>query len=132
MQLGFHSVFFFNILCSSTWYQSFNDSTMASHSSLPTRLTSSSHHPILPMVIPCTLAHLNIRLNHTNYTFWRFQILPTVRAHDLEGFLFGTKIKPKEFIIDPLDSNSTLNNPDYFFPDPSRSIFDELALVFHH
>ena len=34
--------------------------------------------------------------------------------HDLEGFLFGTKIKPKEFIIDPLDLNTTLNNPDYF------------------
>ena len=89
-------------------------STMASHFSSPTRLTSSSHHPILLMVIPSTRAPLNIRLNYTNYTFWRFQILSAVRAHDLEGFLFGTKIKPKEFIIDLLDSNTTLNNPDYF------------------
>ena len=36
-----------------------------------------------------------------------------MRAHDLEGFLFGTNIKPKEFIIEPLDSNTTLNNPYY-------------------
>ena len=28
--------------------------------------------------------------------------------------LFGTKIKPKEFIIHLFDSNTTLNNPDYF------------------
>ena len=67
----------------------------------------------LPMVIPSTLAPLSIRLDRLNHAFWRSQILPTVRAHDLEGFLLGTRLKPTEFLSYSTTCHDPIRNPDY-------------------
>ncbi|PON91412.1 Zinc finger, CCHC-type, partial [Trema orientale] len=40
-------------------------------------------------------------------------ILPAVRAHDLDGFLFGTRIRPDAFVPDPDRPNFSINNPAY-------------------
>ncbi|KAF4380306.1 hypothetical protein F8388_024599 [Cannabis sativa] len=41
-----------------------------------------------------SLAPLTIKLERTNYPYWRSQALPAFRAHDLEGYVLGTKPYP--------------------------------------
>ncbi|KAK6160095.1 hypothetical protein DH2020_003476 [Rehmannia glutinosa] len=38
-----------------------------------------------------------IRLERTNYNFWKVQVLTTVRAHGFEDFLFGTSTPPAKY-----------------------------------
>ena len=65
------------------------------------------------MVTPSTLAPINIKLDRSNYLFWKTQILPVARAHDLEAFLFGTKSKPNEVIADSSNPVVSINNLEY-------------------
>ncbi|KAF4386292.1 hypothetical protein G4B88_003509 [Cannabis sativa] len=44
-----------------------------------------------PVSILQSLAPLTLKLDRGNYTFWKSQVLPSLRAHDLEGFVLGTK-----------------------------------------
>ena len=74
---------------------------------------SSSSQSIIPMAIPSTLPSISIKLDRSNYMFWKSQILPAARAHDLEVFLLSPKPKPDEFIVDSTNSNVLLTNPDY-------------------
>ena len=64
-------------------------------------------------MIPSTLTPINIKLDRSNYMFWKSQILPAARAHDLEAFLLGTKLKPSEHIADPSAPFATVVNPEY-------------------
>ena len=73
----------------------------------------SSSQSIIPMAIPSTLPSISIKLDRSNYMFWKSQILPTARTHDMEMFLLGTKPKLDEFIVDSANSNVLLTNPDY-------------------
>ncbi|TXG59508.1 hypothetical protein EZV62_014081 [Acer yangbiense] len=41
---------------------------------------------------------LPIKLNQNNFVYWKAQILPIVRAFDLEELLFGPVISPKKYI----------------------------------
>ncbi|KAF4355480.1 hypothetical protein F8388_015234 [Cannabis sativa] len=41
-----------------------------------------------------SLAPLTIKLDRSNYPYWRSQALPALRAHDLEGYVLGTKHCP--------------------------------------
>lgn len=61
----------------------------------------------VPMAIPVvnfgklfssTLIPLAVKLDQNNFFLWRSQVLPAVRAHDLEGFLNGTRLPPPELI----------------------------------
>ena len=74
---------------------------------------SSSSQSIIPMAIPSTLPSISIKLDQSNYMFWKSHILPTARAHDLEVFLLSLKPKPDEFIVDSTNSNVLLTNLDY-------------------
>ena len=65
------------------------------------------------MVIPSTLAPINIKLDRLNYMFWKSQILPAARAHDLEAFLLITKSKPNEVIADSSNPVVSINNLEY-------------------
>ena len=89
---------------------------MASYTSSRSCLISSPapFPSTFPMVVPSTLAHLNIILDSLNYTFWKSQILPSVRAHDLKGFLLGTPIKLDEYIVDSINPQAVLQNLDHF------------------
>ena len=60
---------------------------------------------------------LTLHLDRTNYNFWRAQVLLSVRAHNLEGFLFGTIQPPAQFVdvFDPNGGQAMIRtlNPDY-------------------
>ena len=68
------------------------------HQSLPSSQSISG-------AFPSTLPSTSIRLNQSNYNHWRSQILPTVRAYDLENYLLGTITPPIKFMND----QSTVN-----------------------
>ena len=82
-------------------------------SNFPSYTVTSFSLPTLPMVIPSTLAPINIKLNRSNYLFWKTQILPAARAYDLEAFLLGTKSKPNEVIVDSSNPTVSINNLEY-------------------
>ena len=86
---------------------------MAFSPSFPSCAISSPFSHTIPMVIPSTLTPLNIRLNRSNYAFWKSRIIPVVRVHDLNGILLGTRIIPQEFITNPANPRSVQNNPEY-------------------
>ena len=67
------------------------------------------------MAMPSVLPPVLIKLDRTNYLFWKSQILPTLRAHDLESFLLSTKLKPEKYIADSADADqsSPRINPAY-------------------
>ena len=82
---------------------------MASYPSSPSYIITYLFSITSPMVIPSTLNPTNIKLNRSNFLYWKFQILPIVKAHGLEDFLFGTKLKPYEVIIGPGNSSASLS-----------------------
>ncbi|KAF4353577.1 hypothetical protein G4B88_013066 [Cannabis sativa] len=45
-----------------------------------------------------SLAPLTIKLDRTNYPYWKSQALPALRAHDLEGYVIGTRVCPPQFV----------------------------------
>ncbi|PON84716.1 hypothetical protein TorRG33x02_195430 [Trema orientale] len=63
-----------------------------------------SYAPLSPLAVlpPLALfqifAPLTINLEHRNYSFWQSQVLPVIRAHELEGYLLGTKPCPPQFV----------------------------------
>lgn len=67
----------------------------------------------LPYPLFQPLAPLTLKLECHNYFFWRSQVLPAVRAHDLDGFLFGTKTCPPRY------ADNTIGGPD---PDDPRQV----------
>ncbi|PON60964.1 hypothetical protein PanWU01x14_149320 [Parasponia andersonii] len=52
------------------------------------------HLSFLSSMVP-----LALKLDHTNIAFWCTQILPTVCAHDLEGFLLSTRLCPEQYFM---------------------------------
>ena len=86
--------------------RAYSDAPWASNPSSPSPLH-------LPIMIPSTLTPINIKLDRSNYMFWKSHILPAARAHDLEAFLLGTKLKPSEHIADPSAPFATVVNPEY-------------------
>lgn len=49
---------------------------------------------------------LHLRLDWTNYGFWRAQVLATVRAHGFEDLLSGAHV-PTQFLPSPVPSTSS-------------------------
>ncbi|KAL2537520.1 Retrotransposon gag domain-containing protein [Forsythia ovata] len=47
-----------------------------------------------------TLLPIAIKLERSNYNFWKSQIMPTLRAYDLEGFITGSMTCPQKVIED--------------------------------
>ncbi|KAF4361339.1 hypothetical protein G4B88_005129 [Cannabis sativa] len=54
--------------------------------------------PAIPSSPFQSLAFLTIKLEGTNYPYWRSQALPALRAHELEGYVLGTKPCPPQFV----------------------------------
>ena len=67
--------------------------------------------PLFPAPIMQPLAPIAIRLDRDNYAYWRSQVVPAVRAHDLDGFLFGTRPCPAQFLELLIESFSTATAP---------------------
>lgn len=71
-------------------------------------------HPLLssqtkdPHVLAKTLNFsLPIKLQKDNYIAWKTQVLPAIRALDLEDFVIGTIVCPPKFVEVKLDSKET-------------------------
>ena len=45
-----------------------------------------------------TLLPLTLRLDRTNYSYWRALALAAVRAYNLEGYVLGTTPSPPRFL----------------------------------
>ena len=76
--------------------------SMASQSPPPIHDPSTTPH--LPFVLPSVLPLIGVCRNQSNYTIWKSQVLPTVKAYDLEGFLIGTKSSSSLSPEDPVNS----------------------------
>ncbi|KAF4372294.1 hypothetical protein G4B88_007038 [Cannabis sativa] len=72
------------------------DSTATAESSAPVPAPQSAAVPSVSIFQ--SLAPLTLKLDRGNYTFWKSQVLPALRAHDLEGFVLGTKECPPQFV----------------------------------
>ncbi|KAL5753576.1 hypothetical protein ACOSP7_021796 [Xanthoceras sorbifolium] len=78
---------------------------MASSSALNTSNTGSLAMASGSKAVSTTSAftsHLNlnlpIKLDRTNYIFWKAQVLPAIRAYNLEEYIFESKPAPKKFV----------------------------------
>ena len=79
--------------------------------------SEATHHPhrapLPPMaadlaVLPNnSLAPLTLRLDRTNYSYWRALVLAATRAYNLDGFLLGTSTPP------PIVLDGNRSNPAY-------------------
>ena len=69
------------------------ESSMASAPSSPSPQLSPTAY--FSVTLPSALTPISIRLDRSNFTLRRSQILPTVRAYELEGFLIGTQSQPQ-------------------------------------
>ena len=88
--------------------------SMATVPSSPSCIISPAPTSTTAMAMPSVLPSVSIKLDRTNYLFWKSQILMKVRAHDLESFLLNTKLKPYEYIPDSTDvDQSPQINPAY-------------------
>ncbi|KAL2535608.1 Uncharacterized protein Fot_16999 [Forsythia ovata] len=45
-----------------------------------------------------TLLPIAMKLGRSNYNFWKSQIMPTLRAYELEGFITGSTACPQKVI----------------------------------
>ena len=82
---------------------------ISSSSSEILRSAASSHFA------PTLSSAISLKLDKDNYSVWRSQVLPAVIGHNLEGFVFGMKICPKEFVehTDPQGNITKSTNPKY-------------------
>ncbi|KAF4386199.1 hypothetical protein F8388_016451 [Cannabis sativa] len=77
-----------------------SSSTIGGAQDVPAQTTAETHAPVqaapatAPVSIFQNLAPLTLKLDRGNYSFWKSQVLPALRAHDLEGFILGTRVCP--------------------------------------
>lgn len=57
------------------------------------------------------LQSVSIRLDRNNYSFWRIQILSTVRAHGFDDLIDKYKIPPSQYLLSP--SGDCIPNQDF-------------------
>ena len=61
--------------------------------------------PHLPIILPSVLPPVSMRLDPSNYAIWKSQVLPTVRAYELQVFLLVTKALPCSTLDDSVNPN---------------------------
>ncbi|KAL2530434.1 Retrotransposon gag domain-containing protein [Forsythia ovata] len=55
-----------------------------------------------------TLLPIAMKLRRSNYNFWKSQIMPTLRAYDLEGFITGSMTCPLKVIEAKSDTSEDM------------------------
>lgn len=65
------------------------------------------------MVILVNLDHLSLRLDRSNYAFWKSQVLPTVCAYVVDDFLLDNQPHPNAFIPNLVNLNFSINNLEH-------------------
>uniref|UniRef100_A0A803Q4P5 Mitochondrial protein n=1 Tax=Cannabis sativa TaxID=3483 RepID=A0A803Q4P5_CANSA len=77
---------------------------------MPTSVALVLLAPLLQLLAP-----IIIHLDRDNYPYWRSQVVPTVHAHDLDGFFFGTRPCPPQFLDAPPELISDIQQQAMFF-----------------
>ncbi|KAL2509148.1 Integrase catalytic domain-containing protein [Forsythia ovata] len=68
-------------------------------------------HSVLPTLLP-----VSMKLGRNNYNFWNLQVLPTLRAFDLESFVIERQICTQKYIKAGIDNSGNIIkqiNPDF-------------------
>ncbi|PON55294.1 hypothetical protein PanWU01x14_189830, partial [Parasponia andersonii] len=74
-----------------------NSSTVAPQPETP--LSNAQPQILALLLLPLALFHpITIKFERNNYSFWKSQILPTIRAHELEDYLFGARACPPQYV----------------------------------
>ncbi|KAF0904992.1 hypothetical protein E2562_039333 [Oryza meyeriana var. granulata] len=74
-------------------------------------MASSSSAPAIPASLSIPVSE---KLTRENYLLWRAQVLPAIRAAQLEGFLDGSESEPpKTLTVDKDSKKMEVANPDY-------------------
>ena len=50
-----------------------------------------------------------IKLDRTNYTIWKHQVLSSIRGNGLEGYVDGSKICPNQYLLSETGLASSSN-----------------------
>ena len=77
-------------------------------------LNTSVISPITASVSSFTFTN-PIKLDRSNYTIWKSQILSSVRANELEGLLDGSKLCPNQFLSDESGSSDNVVSENYAY-----------------
>ncbi|KAK6159167.1 hypothetical protein DH2020_006481 [Rehmannia glutinosa] len=70
-------------------------------------MENSTSYSILP-----TFNTISLRLDRSNYSYWKSQVLATVRVHGFDDYLLGTMPVPSKFLQSSSDALPTIN-PEY-------------------
>ncbi|KAL5805177.1 hypothetical protein ACOSQ3_031977 [Xanthoceras sorbifolium] len=82
-------------------------STERSVSATRTNETDSSHRRSQVSSLSSNLNFkLPIKLDHTNYNYWRMQVLPAIRAFDLEDFVLNCTRCPEKFVESSIEGSA--------------------------
>ncbi|KAL5776264.1 hypothetical protein ACOSP7_009190 [Xanthoceras sorbifolium] len=61
---------------------------------LPTTVTSTNYSTLAKTL----KSNMPIKLDKTNYIYWKTQVMPAVRALDLEDYISSSSVVPQDFI----------------------------------
>ena len=86
---------------------------MASYASSPSCTITSPFPTTSPMVIPSTLSPTNIKLDRSNFPYWKSHILSAVKAHGLEDCFCLVQNSNLMRFVDPGSSSASLCNLEY-------------------
>lgn len=88
-----------------------NDAFSTESSNITARSTKSMDFSSLAKTLSL---NLTLRLDHSNYIYWRTQVLTTIEALDLEGLINGAKSPPSKFItVRSGDTEEQQENPEF-------------------
>jgi hypothetical protein len=112
-----------------TWYRASpplpsNNRQFFSGCYLHTMSSSAPQTTTIPAILSIPISD---KLTKTNYPLWRAQVLPTVRATDLEGLITSTEKAPNQYVFVTNDGTekaliSMSPSPTMTRPSPRRLI----------
>ncbi|KAK0606487.1 hypothetical protein LWI29_038288 [Acer saccharum] len=91
-----------------------NQSNNSSTTQSPNASSSSTKAMDFSSLAKTLSLNLTLKLDHTNYIYWKTQVLTAIEALDLEGFITGEKTPPPKLItVETGDTTEQQENPDF-------------------
>ena len=86
----------------------------SSNTSLPANTNSpSSHNQTLIFLLSNISTYVTVKLDHSNFLTWKFQITHILEAYSLLEYVEGYNTCPPRFLVDELGAVTTQVNSDY-------------------
>ncbi|KAL5767298.1 hypothetical protein ACOSQ2_014081 [Xanthoceras sorbifolium] len=98
----------------STFSNGVLDFTNLPPTSLPSQISIPSMD--LPSLAKTLNYHINIKLDSSNYNYWKVQVLPAIHALELDAFISGLKVFPPKLVVGPVSADgeqTIVPNPAY-------------------